>query len=108
MYILKCADSSYYTGSTNNIIERLAQHQRGEGANYTKNRLPVELVYCKEYDRVDHAFYREKQVQGWRRKKKEALINGQPSLLPELSVSYAKKLPADENGCLEISNQPPS
>ncbi len=87
MYILKCADSSYYTGSTNDIIERVAQHQRGEGANYTKKRLPVELVFCEEYDRIDHAFYREKQVQGWSRKKKEALINGQSFLLPELAAS---------------------
>lgn len=76
MYILECADGSYYTGSTNNLKLRLAQHQAGEGANHTKKRLPVKLVYFEEYPRVDQAFYREKQVQGWSRKKKEALIYG--------------------------------
>jgi putative endonuclease len=90
MYILECADGSYYTGSTNNLEMRLAQHQRGEGANYTKKRLPVKLVYYEEYDRIDEAFYREKQVQGWSRKKKEALIHGTPELLPELARNYTQ------------------
>ncbi len=76
MYILECADSSYYTGSTNNLELRLEQHNAGEGANHTKKRLPVNLVYFEEYQRIDVAFNREKQVQGWSRKKKEALING--------------------------------
>lgn len=74
MYILKCSDDSYYVGSTINLEQRIAQHQAGEGANHTKKRLPVELVYYEEYPRIDEAFYREKQVQGWNRKKKEALI----------------------------------
>ena len=76
MYILECADGSYYTGSTNNIELRLQQHHAGEGANHTKKRLPVKLVYFEEYQRIDEAFRREKQVQGWSRNKKEALING--------------------------------
>lgn len=88
MYILLCADGSYYTGSTNNLERRLAQHQAGEGANHTKKRLPVKLVYYEEYARIDEAFYREKQVQGWSRKKKEALINGTPELLPRLAIAY--------------------
>jgi len=75
-YILECADGSYYTGSTKNIDLRLAQHQAGEGAKHTKNRLPVKLVYFEEYGRIDEAFYREKQIQGWSRAKKEALIKG--------------------------------
>lgn len=69
MYMLECADGSYYTGSTNNLELRLAQHQEGEGANHTKNRLPVKLVYSEEFNRIDEAFYREKQVQGWSREK---------------------------------------
>ncbi|MEN2436574.1 GIY-YIG nuclease family protein [Weeksellaceae bacterium A-14] len=76
MYILLCSDESYYTGSTNNLELCLAQHQSGEGANYTKKRLPVKLVYYEAYPKLDQAFYREKQIQGWSRKKKEALING--------------------------------
>lgn len=75
MYILECADGSYYTGSTKNIDLRLLQHQSGEGENHTKKYLPVKLVYFEEFRRIDEAFYREKQVLRWSRKKKEALIN---------------------------------
>ncbi|MBI2268849.1 MAG: GIY-YIG nuclease family protein [Bacteroidetes bacterium] len=91
MYILKCANGLYYTGSTNDLQRRLQQHQNGEGANFTKKYLPVELVYCEQFQRIDEAFYREKQVQGWSRKKKEALINGEYEKLPELSKNYAQK-----------------
>ena len=87
MYILKCADGSCYTGSTTDLELRLAQHQAGEGANHTRKRLPVKLVYYEEYARIDEAFYREKQVQGWSRKKKEALLNGTPELLPKLAMA---------------------
>lgn len=76
MYILECSDGSYYTGSTHDLDLRLAQHLAGEGSNHTKKRLPVKLLYFEEYARVDEAFYREKQVQGWSRKKKEALMKG--------------------------------
>ena len=85
MYILKCADDSYYTGSTVNLELRLAQHQSGEGSNHTKKRLPVILVYYEEYQNIADAFYREKQVQGWSRSKKEALIENRPEDLPLLS-----------------------
>jgi putative endonuclease len=88
MYILECSDGSYYTGRTTDLELRLQQHQSGEGANHTKKRLPVTLVYYEEYSRIDEAFYREKQVQGWSRKKKEALINENPQLLPQLAVAY--------------------
>jgi putative endonuclease len=76
---------SFYVGSTRNLKRRLAQHQAGEGANHTRKRLPVRLVYFEEYPRVQKAFYREKQVQGWSRKKKEALINGKPEELRRLA-----------------------
>ncbi|GBR73403.1 hypothetical protein NO1_0792 [Candidatus Termititenax aidoneus] len=92
MYILKCADGTYYVGSTNNLELRLAQHRSGNGANYTKKRLPVKLVYYEEYPRTDEAFYREKQVQKWRREKKEALINGNHKLLPILALAYKNRL----------------
>ena len=88
MYILLCADGSYYTGSTTDLERRLEQHQNGEGANHTKKRLPVSLLYYEEYTRIDEAFYREKQVQGWSRKKKEALIEGKSDLLPLLAKAY--------------------
>jgi putative endonuclease len=85
MYILECANGCYYTGSTNDLERRLEQHQGGEGANFTKKHLPIKLVYFEEFQRIDDAFYREKQVQGWSRKKKEALINGATDKLHELS-----------------------
>ena len=90
MYILECADGSYYTGSTNNLERRLQQHQNGEEANYSKKHLPVKLVYFEEFQRIDEAFYREKQVQGWSRKKKEALINGCFDKLSNLSKNYTQ------------------
>jgi putative endonuclease len=91
MYILECADRSYYTGSTKDLEIRLLEHQNGQGANYTKNRLPVELVYFEEYESIEEAFYREKQVQGWSHRKKEALIEGKPELLPQLAKKIFKK-----------------
>jgi putative endonuclease len=76
-YILQCRDSSYYIGSAQDLRKRFWQHQDGVGANYTACRLPVKLVYYETYPRIDIAFKREKQLQGWSRKKKELLINGQ-------------------------------
>ncbi|MFT7121833.1 MAG: putative endonuclease [Neolewinella sp.] len=74
LYILKCSNGKYYTGSTKNLELRLAQHRKGEGANFTKKHLPVELIYTEHFNRIDAAFAREKQVQNWSRKKKEALM----------------------------------
>lgn len=88
MYILECSDGSYYTGSTKDLELRLQQHNQGEGANHTKKRLPVKLVYYEEFQRIDEAFFREKQVQGWSRKKKEALIKGKQNDLPLISRAY--------------------
>jgi putative endonuclease len=88
MYILFCADGSYYTGSTNNLRRRFFQHARGEGANHTKKRLPVKLVYCEHFNHVALAFKREKQVQKWRREKKELLLRGRDKQLPLKSMAY--------------------
>ena len=85
MYILECANGQYYTGSTKDLEKRLAEHQAGEGANFTKKHLPVKLVYFEEFQRIDKAFYREKQVQGWSRQKKEALISGKVDKLHGLA-----------------------
>ncbi len=64
---------------------RLAKHCNGQGANHTKKRLPVLLVYLEEHQRIDEAFYREKQIQGWSRAKKEALIQNKVEELSKLS-----------------------
>ena len=91
MYILQCFDDSYYVGSTKDIDRRFNEHQDGKGAIYTARRLPVKLVYFEEFTRIDEAFYREKQVQGWSRKKRAALINGATHLLPKLAKKSFKK-----------------
>ena len=85
VYILKCANGKFYTGSTNDLEKRLAEHNMGEGANFTKKNLPVELVYTEEFSRIEDAFYREKQIQGWTRKKKIALIQGNFDKIHELA-----------------------
>ena len=90
MYILKCANGLYYTGSTKNLEKRLVEHQNGEGSNFTRKYLPVVLVYFEEYTKITEAFEREKQVQGWSRRKKEALINGFQDKLPGLSKNYTQ------------------
>ena len=64
MYILKCSDGSYYTGSTVDMDKRLKEHQEGRGANHTKKRLPVRLLYVEEYLSIATAFEREKQIRG--------------------------------------------
>jgi putative endonuclease len=86
MYILECVDGSYYTGSTTHLELRMEQHQSGCGAKHTAKRLPVKLVYCESFERVADAFYREKQVQGWSRKKKQALMASDTNLLHRLAV----------------------
>lgn len=88
VYILECSDGSYYTGSTIDLQSRIEQHQNGLGVNHTKNRLPVKLVYAEDLGNIDEAFRREKQIQGWSRKKKEALIKRNFSSLPRLSVAH--------------------
>ncbi len=93
LYILKCADGSYYTGSTNNLSLRLAQHQVGEGSAYTRRRLPVEPVYIQEFPSEHEAFLRERQVKGWSRAKKEAPIRGDFEALVELSKSRSSSDP---------------
>ena len=85
MYILRCSNGQYYVGSTQDLDKRLAEHQCGEGALFTKKLFPVELVYYEQFQRIVEAFQREQQVKGWSRKKKEALINNHPEILPELS-----------------------
>ncbi|MBA4421263.1 MAG: GIY-YIG nuclease family protein, partial [Anaerolinea sp.] len=67
MYILLCADNSYYTGLTWDLSTRLEQHQIGCGSEYTKNRLPVRLLYAEEYNRIEDAYRRERQIHGWSR-----------------------------------------
>ena len=95
-YILRCSDGSYYTGHTDNLEVRVASHQRGEILGYTWNRRPVELVFSEEFDSRMDALERERQIKGWSRRKKEALIRGDWDSLQRLSKSRpSTKHPTD-------------
>ncbi|WP_426992863.1 GIY-YIG nuclease family protein [Methylomonas sp. CM2] len=85
LYILQCSDGSYYTGSTWDLERRLWEHQNGLGAKHTATRLPVQLVYCEMCERIEDAYIREKQIQGWSRNKKRALMAGDSNLLHRLA-----------------------
>jgi putative endonuclease len=92
-YILECADKSYYVGSTTNLDARLWQHNHGpDGAAYTRRRRPVRLVWSGEFETVAEAYAFEKQVQGWNRAKREALIRNEYADLRALA-SRARRAP---------------
>jgi putative endonuclease len=92
VYILKCSDNTYYTGVTNNIERRLQEHQEGENKTaYTYKRKPVALVFYEEFSNIEFAIEKEKQIKKWSKKKKEALINDEYNLLPNLSKKKFKK-----------------
>ena len=76
IYVLKCADKSFYVGCTNNLEKRLKQHNDSKwGAHYTKIRRPVSLKYCESYKTLKEARQREAEIKSWRKEKKLALIN---------------------------------
>ncbi|WP_339764727.1 GIY-YIG nuclease family protein [uncultured Hoeflea sp.] len=87
VYILRCADGSYYTGLTKQAVEaRVWEHNNLPGkTSYTAKRRPVELVFTETYDLVTDAIARERQIKGWSRRKKQALIALAYEKLPELS-----------------------
>jgi predicted GIY-YIG superfamily endonuclease len=75
VYILRCADGSYYVGSTQNINKRVEKHNKGSGSLWTRDRRPIELVYSETYADALSARRREAQIKHWSRYKKEKLIN---------------------------------
>ncbi len=87
-YILKCSDGSFYTGHTDNLEHRFAQHQSGYFAGYTYKRRPVELVWSEYFSTRIEALEAEKRIKGWTKAKKQALIDGDWELLPELARNY--------------------
>ncbi|WLQ13425.1 GIY-YIG nuclease family protein [Hahella aquimaris] len=90
-YILKCADNSYYTGHTDNLEARIYQHNEGVFPDcYTFNRRPVTLVYSQTFATREEALASERQIKGWSRAKKEALINGDWEAVVRLSKSRVK------------------
>jgi predicted GIY-YIG superfamily endonuclease len=76
VYILKCADGSYYTGHTDNLEKRIGEHRSGDWGTYTSTRLPVELVFSQDFSSREEALTSERQIKGWSRKKKEAMMRG--------------------------------
>ena len=85
VYILKCADGSYYTGKTQNLELRLAQHENVTFSGYTSKRLPVKCVYARGFASYHEAIQAERQIKRWSRAKKEALIAGDFELLHKLA-----------------------
>lgn len=81
-YIVKCSDSSLYTGYTNNLSRRIQTHNSGKGAKYTRGRTPVKLVYFEEFDNKSLALKREYAIKQLSRLKKEKLIeeNKKPTI----------------------------
>ena len=86
-YLLRCADGSYYAGSTDDIDKRFAEHQAGIKCGYTKSRLPVDLVLVERFATREEAKAFETQIKGWSRAKKEAFIERNWARLHELAVS---------------------
>jgi putative endonuclease len=103
VYILLCADGSYYTGSAANVEERLQQHQEGvHPESYTFGRRPVKLIWCSgEVSRYSEALAFEKQVKGWSRVKKEALMRGDFGKIHEI-------VKAERSGREKIKRRPSS
>ena len=96
-YILECSDGSYYVGSTTNLDARLSQHNSDtDGPLYTRRRRPVKLVWNAPFESTIEAFAFEKRVQGWSRKKREALIRGDYDALPALSRRKAVQERAEQ------------
>ncbi len=91
VYILQCADGSFYTGMTNDIERRLYEHNTGIQRSYILNRKPIKLVWVSDELDIQDAILLEKQIKGWRRDKKIALINEWYDKLPQLSVAYYKR-----------------
>ncbi|MDD5026293.1 MAG: GIY-YIG nuclease family protein [Candidatus Peribacteraceae bacterium] len=92
VYLLRCSDGTFYVGITNDVEKRVAQHQEGwDPKAYTHHRRPVTLVYKAEFSEGTDAIAFEKQVKGWGREKKEALIRGEYEKLPRLAMNSEKK-----------------
>ena len=86
VYIVRCSDGSYYTGLTKQEVEaRVWEHNEGIYDGYTRKRRPVVLVFTETYDRITDAIERERQIKGWNRIKKEALIALAYEALPDLA-----------------------
>lgn len=87
VYVLECADKSYYTGHTDNLEMRLACHQAGEIVGYTSSRLPIKLVFSQSVSTREETLIAERQIKGWSRAKKEAMMKGDWNMVSILAKS---------------------
>ena len=97
LYILRCHDDSFYVGHTDDLERRMAEHDAGACGGYTARRRPVELVFVDEFQTRDEAKERERQVKGWSRAKKLALIRGDWGELMRLAKRYGARPRASGN-----------
>jgi predicted GIY-YIG superfamily endonuclease len=95
IYMLRCADASYYAGHTDNLEKRIAEHQSGAVSGYTQSRRPVSVIYSEVFSSRADALERERQIKGWSRAKKEALIK---SDWEELSRLATRRRPSTSSG----------
>lgn len=94
VYILRCADNSYYTGHTDNLEQRIAQHHQGYFSTcYTYKRRPLELVFSQGFVTREEALSSEQQIKGWSRKKKEAMMRGDWAEVSRLAKSHTAVRP---------------
>lgn len=92
VYILECADKTYYTGVTSNLEKRMIEHHTGvHPDSYTAKRRPLKLVLFSEFTDINYAILREKQIKKWSRAKKKALIDGSFDAIPNLAKKHFKK-----------------
>jgi predicted GIY-YIG superfamily endonuclease len=91
VYMLRCNDGSFYIGHTDDLEPRLARHHSGVGSRYTARRLPLELVWCECFAARAEAIATERQIKGWCRRKKLALIAGDWQRVRELSRSRSRR-----------------
>ena len=75
VYVLECADGSFYTGYTTDVERRVAEHDAGEGAKYTRGRAPVELIYKERFESRSAAMKREYEIKQLSRARKERLVD---------------------------------
>ena len=90
VYILRCADGAFYVGHTDDLGKRMAEHEEGVCCRYTRKRRPVELAYFDAFDSRAEVLEKERQLKGWSRAKKEALIRGEWAELRRLSRKRCK------------------
>jgi predicted GIY-YIG superfamily endonuclease len=91
VYMLRCNDGSYYVGSVRGSLEqRIAEHNGAKYGGYTAKRRPVTLVFQQEFQRITDAIAAERQIKGWARAKKEALIAGDYERMSLLAKNYTE------------------